>query len=67
MPVEPFVLGVLFGANMSFATPIGYQTNLLVMNAGGYRFMDFVKVGVPLTIIMCTTLIMVLTWSYQLY
>jgi di/tricarboxylate transporter len=67
MPVEPFVLGVLFGANMSFATPMGYQTNLLVMAAGGYRFMDFVKVGVPLTIIMCTSLTMVLTWAYQLY
>ena len=67
MPVEPFVLGVLFGANMSFATPIGYQTNLLVMSAGGYKFMDFVKVGVPLTIIMCTSLTMVLTWAYQLY
>ena len=67
MPVEPFVLGVLFGANMSFATPMGYQTNLLVMTAGGYRFMDFVKVGVPLTIIMCTALTMVLTWAYQLY
>jgi di/tricarboxylate transporter len=67
MPLEPFVLGVLFGANMSFATPMGYQTNLLVMSAGGYSFMDFVKVGVPLTIIMCASLTMVLTWAYQLY
>jgi di/tricarboxylate transporter len=67
MPVEPFVLGVLFGANMSFATPMGYQTNLLVMSAGGYSFMDFVKVGVPLTLIMCVSLTMVLTWAYQLY
>lgn len=38
LPYEPFVLAVLFGANLSFATPMAYQTNLLVMNAGGYRF-----------------------------
>jgi di/tricarboxylate transporter len=48
----PFVLAVLFGANMSFATPFGYQTNLLIMSAGGYKFSDFLRVGIPLTIIM---------------
>lgn len=48
----PFVLAVLFGANMSFATPFGYQTNLLIMSAGGYKFTDFARVGVPLAIIM---------------
>jgi di/tricarboxylate transporter len=52
LPEEPFVLAVLFGANMSFATPIAYKTNLLVMSAGGYRFTDFLRVGVPLTLIM---------------
>ncbi|MFT5572326.1 MAG: di/tricarboxylate transporter [Cryomorphaceae bacterium] len=52
LPPEAFVLAVLFGANMSYATPMAYQTNLLVMNAGGYTFMDFVKVGVPLTLIV---------------
>lgn len=52
LPPEAFVLAVLFGANMSYATPMAYQTNLLVMNAGGYTFMDFVKAGVPLTIII---------------
>lgn len=48
----PFVLAVLFGANMSFATPFGYQTNLRILSTGGYRFSDFLRVGVPLTIIM---------------
>ena len=48
---EAFVLAVLFGANMSYATPMAYKTNLLVMNAGGYAFTDFLRVGVPLTII----------------
>jgi len=52
LPPQAFVLAVLFGANMSYATPMAYQTNLLVMNAGGYTFMDFVKAGLPLTIIM---------------
>jgi len=52
LPPEAFVLAVLFGANMSYATPMAYQTNLLVMNAGGYTFMDFVKAGVPLTLII---------------
>lgn len=67
MPVEPFVLGVLFGANMSYATPMAYQTNLLVMNAGGYKFSDFVKVGVPLVIINWLMLSIILTWVYKLY
>ncbi|MDJ0738384.1 MAG: SLC13 family permease [Gammaproteobacteria bacterium] len=52
LPGEPFVLAVLFGANMSYATPIAYKTNLLVMSAGGYRFGDFLRVGIPLTLLM---------------
>ncbi|MEL7451381.1 MAG: SLC13 family permease, partial [Pseudomonadota bacterium] len=52
LPAEAFILAVLFGANMSFATPMGYQTNLLVFSAGGYKFVDFLRVGIPLTIIL---------------
>ncbi|MFD2165964.1 SLC13 family permease [Thalassotalea euphylliae] len=63
-PAEPFVLAVLFGANLSYATPMAYKTNLLVMNAGGYQFGDFVKVGIPLIILMWVTLSMTLTWVY---
>lgn len=51
-PVEPFVVAAIFAANMSYATPIGYQGNLLIMSAGDYRFADFVRVGVPLTLLM---------------
>ena len=65
-PVEPFVLAVLFGANMSFVTPIGYQTNLLIMGAGDYRFSDFVRVGLPLAVIMWLTLSFVLPLLYPL-
>ncbi|PIW30911.1 MAG: SLC13 family permease [Rhodobacterales bacterium CG15_BIG_FIL_POST_REV_8_21_14_020_59_13] len=47
-----FALTVLFAANTSFATPIGYQTNLLVMGPGHYRFADYIKAGAPLVIIL---------------
>jgi di/tricarboxylate transporter len=63
-PPEPFVLAVLFGANMSYATPMAYKTNLLVMSAGNYSFSDFVRVGVPLTVIMWLTLTWVLSALY---
>ena len=65
-PAEPFVLAVLFGANMSYLTPVGYQTNLLVMSAGGYRFTDFLRVGIPLQIIMWLGLSFALTIIYGL-
>jgi di/tricarboxylate transporter len=58
LPAEAFVLAVLFGANMSYATPMAYKTNLLVMNAGGYTFGDFVRIGLPLTLLMW----LVLSW-----
>ena len=64
VPAEPFVLAVLFGANMSYATPMAYNTNLLVMSAGNYSFREFVKVGLPLTLIMWLTLTWVLTTMY---
>ncbi len=63
---EPFVIAVLFGANMSYATPMAYKTNLLVMNAGGYTFMDFVRVGVPLTLIVWLSLSFLLPVIYTL-
>ena len=64
--VEPFILAVLFGANMSFATPYGYQTNLLILSAGGYKFADFLRVGIPLTIIMWLGFSFVLPALYEL-
>ena len=66
LPPEPFVLAVLFGANMSYATPMAYKTNLLVMNAGGYRFSDFLKVGIPLTLIVWLTLSWLLPLIYDI-
>jgi di/tricarboxylate transporter len=66
LPAEAFVLAVLFGANMSYATPMAYKTNLLVMSAGGYTFGDFVRVGIPLTVIMWLVFSWVLPWLYGL-
>jgi di/tricarboxylate transporter len=63
---EPFVLAVLFGCNLCYLTPMGYQTNLLVMNAGGYRFKDFVRVGTPLFVIMWAGLSYGLVRQYAL-
>ncbi len=54
----PFVVGVMFAASLSFITPIGYQTNLMVYGPGGYRFMDYVRFGTPLTAL--TTLVALL-------
>jgi di/tricarboxylate transporter len=51
---------------MSFATPFGYQTNLLILSAGGYKFSDFLRVGIPLTIIMWIGFSIVLPLIYDL-
>jgi len=58
----PLVIALMIGASACFATPIGYQTNALVHAAGDYRFADFVRIGVPLNIVVglavCTTLVL---------
>jgi di/tricarboxylate transporter len=64
---RPFVVGVMFAASCSFATPIGYQTNTLVYSAGNYRFSDFARLGIPMNIItwlLCSVLIP-LFWPFQ--
>lgn len=62
--VFPFALAVAFGASCSFATPIGYQTNLLVMGPGQYRFLDFVVAGLPLVVIVWLAFSIFVPWYY---
>jgi di/tricarboxylate transporter len=66
LPIEPFAVAVVFAANCSFASPVGYQTNLLVMAPGNYRFIDFVRVGTPLLIIVWLIFSLVAPWYYGL-
>ena len=66
LPPAPFVLAVIFGANMSYATPMAYKTNLLVFSAGGYKFSDFLRVGTPLLLIMWVALSFLLVWQSNL-
>jgi di/tricarboxylate transporter len=57
---RPFVVAVMFSSTLAFATPVGYQTNMMVYGPGGYKFLDFTKVGLPLNIItwlVCSALI----------
>jgi len=67
LDVMPFVITIILAANCSFATPYGYQTNLLVMAAGNYRFKHFIKGGVPLTIICWLSFSLFAPWYYNLY
>ena len=68
MGVEPvvFAITVVFAANCSFASPIGYQTNLLVMGPGHYRFRDFMKAGIPLVLILWVAYIFIAKFYYGL-
>lgn len=60
----PLIVTVILGANASFATPIGYQTNLLVMGAGHYRYRDFIIYGAPLVLIVWVVFSIVAPWYY---
>jgi di/tricarboxylate transporter len=61
-----FAYAVIFASNCSFATPVGYQTNLLVMGPGHYRFSDFIRAGVPLLVILWLTFSLFAPWYYGL-
>lgn len=66
-PALPFIFAVIFGANCSFATPMSYQTNLLVMGPGHYRFSDFVRAGTPLIFLIWITFSLFAPWYFGLY
>ncbi|HXK54936.1 MAG TPA: SLC13 family permease, partial [Hyphomicrobiales bacterium] len=61
-----FVYAVIFAANCSFASPFGYQTNLLVMGPGHYSFNDFLRAGAPLVLLIWITFSLFAPWYYGL-
>ncbi|SDW39134.1 SLC13 family permease [Marinobacter mobilis] len=66
VPAEPFIIAVMMAASASFATPLGYQTNMMVFGPGGYRFMDFVRVGVPFNLIIGLVTVAVIGVVYDI-
>jgi di/tricarboxylate transporter len=62
----PFIVVICIAASASFCTPIGYQTNLIVQGVGGYKFSDFVKIGLPLNLIVgiMSVLLIPLFWPF---
>ena len=62
----PFYLAIAYAASAAFLTPIGYQTNLIVYGPGGYNFRDFLRVGLPVTVIYLITVLLMIRWLYPL-
>jgi di/tricarboxylate transporter len=67
LPTTPYILMVAYGAAANFITPIGYQTNLMVYGPGRYKFGDYMKIGLPLTLIYLVVSVTVLSFWYKLY
>ncbi|MEY4828312.1 MAG: hypothetical protein RLZZ562_108, partial [Planctomycetota bacterium] len=63
---RPFAIAIALAASNSFLTPIGYQTNVMVMGPGGYRFTDYLRVGFPLTITTVAVMVWLIPWIYGL-
>lgn len=66
LPFMPFAIAVALGASLEFMTPLGYQTNLMVMGPGGYRYVDFIRFGGPLTVLAGTVAVVGLCVRYGL-
>lgn len=64
LPAEPLVLAVLFGCNLCYATPVAYQTNMMILTEGDYSFRDYLRSGIPLVAIMTVSLSVLLVIWY---
>ncbi|MDZ7750664.1 MAG: hypothetical protein U5S82_03150 [Gammaproteobacteria bacterium] len=60
----PFVAAIMMAASASFATPIGYQTNLIVYGPGGYRFSDYLRIGLPMNILLGLVAVVLIPWVW---
>ena len=67
LELRPLVIAVTVGASLAFATPLGYQTNLMVYGPGGYSFTDFVRVGLPLQLLLAIVAVVLIPWIWPLY
>ena len=63
-PLTPFFVAIAFAASGDFMTPIGYQTNLMVMGPGNYKFKDYFVIGFPLTLIYAVVVLIFINWYY---
>jgi len=66
LEVMPFAIAVTMAASACFSTPIGYQTNLMVMGPGGYRFADYTRFGLPLNILLGITTVLIIPQVWPL-
>jgi di/tricarboxylate transporter len=64
--VLPFAIAVMFAASASFITPLGYQTNLMVYGPGRYQFLDYVRIGVPLSLLVGVIAILTIPLFWEL-
>lgn len=67
LPYAPFILAVAFAGCAEFITPVGYQTNLMVYGPGGYKFGDYLRFGLPLTLLYLIMVVLILSIIYNLY
>ena len=64
--VDPFLMGVAIGGSSAFLTPIGHQSNTIVMGPGGYRFGDYWRMGLPLSVVIVAVGVPLILWAWPL-
>jgi di/tricarboxylate transporter len=62
--VRPFAMAITIAASAAFASPLGYQTHLMVYGPGGYRFTDFLKIGIPLDLLIFAVAMVCIPWAW---